>query len=56
MRSLKEDLSHIRDDTDETTMDRIHKENVKQGHDKYKTRIEVSKGNTKLKIDQFENM
>merc|ERR1712088_337280 len=25
LRSLKEDLSHIRDDTGETTMDRIHK-------------------------------
>merc|ERR1712203_715142 len=30
LRSLKEDLSHIRDDTGETTMDRIHKENVEQ--------------------------
>merc|ERR1712061_933406 len=56
LRSLKEDLSHIRDDTGETTMDRIHKENVKRGRDKYKTLREVRKGNTKRRVDQFENM
>ena len=28
----------------ETTMDKIHKENVKQGRDKYKTLREVRKG------------
>jgi hypothetical protein len=37
-------------------MDRIHKENVKQGRDKYKTLREVRKGNTKRRVDQFENM
>jgi len=36
--------------------DRIHKENVKQGRDKYKTLREVRKGNTKRRVDQFENM
>jgi len=56
LRSLKEDLAHTRDDTGETTMDRIHKENVKQGRDKYKTLREVRKGNTKRRVDQFENM
>lgn len=56
LRSLKEDLATTRDDTNETTMDRIHKENVKQGRDKYKTLREVRKGNTKRRVDQFENM
>merc|ERR1712165_500527 len=56
LRSLKEVLSHTRDETGETTMDRIHKENVKQGRDKYKTLREVRKGNTKRRVDQFENM
>ena len=37
-------------------MDKIHKENVKQGRDKYKTLREVRKGNTKRRVDQFENM
>lgn len=56
LRSLKEDLASTRDETGETTMDRIHKENVKQGRDKYKTLREVRKGNTKRRVDQFENM
>jgi hypothetical protein len=56
LKSLKDELSHTRDDTGETTMDRIHKENVKQGRDKYKTLREVRKGNTKRRVDQFENM
>jgi radixin len=56
LKSLKEDLAHTRDETGETTMDRIHKENVRQGRDKYKTLREVRKGNTKRRVDQFENM
>jgi len=56
LRSLKEDLANTRDDQRETTMDKIHKENVKQGRDKYKTLREVRKGNTKRRVDQFENM
>merc|ERR1712059_172784 len=56
LRSLKEDLVASRDNEAETTMDKIHKENVKQGRDKYKTLREVRKGNTKRRVDQFENM
>merc|ERR1739844_895382 len=54
LKSLKDELSFTRDDSGETTMDRIHKENVKQGRDKYKTLREVRKGNTKRRVDQFE--
>jgi len=56
LRSLKDDLANTRDDQQETTMDKIHRENVKQGRDKYKTLREVRKGNTKRRVDQFENM
>ena len=56
LRSLKDELSHTTVESGETTMDRIHKENVKQGRDKYKTLREVRKGNTKRRVDQFENM
>lgn len=56
LKSLKEDLDHTRTASAETTMDRIHKENVRQGRDKYKTLREVRKGNTKRRVDQFENM
>merc|ERR1719237_1347818 len=51
--SLKNELAVTQVDTGETTMDRIHKENVKQGRDKYKTLREVRKGNTKRRVDQF---
>jgi len=56
LKSLKDDLVHTRDETGETTMDRIHKENVKQSRDKYKKLSEVQKSNTKCRVDQFENM
>jgi len=56
LRMLKQDLAESRDETRETTLDKIHKENVKQGRDKYKTLREIRKGNTKRRVDQFENM
>jgi len=54
--ALKQDLAQSRDETKETAMDRIHRENVRQGRDKYKTLREIRKGNTKRRVDQFENM
>jgi len=56
LRMLKQELSETRDETKETTMDKLHKENVRQGRDKYKTLREIRKGNTKRRVDQFENM
>lgn len=54
--ALKQDLAQSRDETKETVMDKIHRENVRQGRDKYKTLREIRKGNTKRRVDQFENM
>lgn len=54
--ALKKDLAQSRDETKETAMDKIHRENVRQGRDKYKTLREIRKGNTKRRVDQFENM
>lgn len=54
--ALKQDLAQSRDETKETMMDKIHRENVRQGRDKYKTLREIRKGNTKRRVDQFENM
>ena len=34
---LKQDLAQSRDETKETALDKIHRENVRQGRDKYKT-------------------
>ncbi|KAK7072368.1 hypothetical protein SK128_006860 [Halocaridina rubra] len=56
LKALKQDLESTRDTEKETTMDKIHKENVRQGRDKYKTLREIRKGNTKRRVDQFENL
>ncbi|XP_058790179.1 moesin/ezrin/radixin homolog 1 [Phymastichus coffea] len=56
LKALKQDLAQSRDETKETIMDKIHRENVRQGRDKYKTLREIRKGNTKRRVDQFENM
>lgn len=56
LQALKQDLAQSRDETKETAMDKIHRENVRQGRDKYKTLREIRKGNTKRRVDQFENM
>ncbi|XP_017881266.1 moesin/ezrin/radixin homolog 1 isoform X4 [Ceratina calcarata] len=56
LKALKQDLAQSRDESKETVMDKIHRENVKQGRDKYKTLREIRKGNTKRRVDQFENM
>lgn len=56
LKTLKQDLAQSRDETKETAMDKIHRENVRQGRDKYKTLREIRKGNTKRRVDQFENM
>ncbi|XP_037078818.1 moesin/ezrin/radixin homolog 1-like isoform X3 [Pollicipes pollicipes] len=54
--ALKDQLAETRDDSKETQMDKLHKENVKEGRDKYKTLREIRKGNTKRRVDAFENM
>ncbi|XP_052849097.1 moesin/ezrin/radixin homolog 1 isoform X4 [Drosophila gunungcola] len=54
LKALKQDLAQSRDETKETANDKIHRENVRQGRDKYKTLREIRKGNTKRRVDQFE--
>lgn len=56
LKMLKQDLAQTLDETKETAMDKIHRENVRVGRDKYKTLREIRKGNTKRRVDQFENM
>lgn len=53
---LSKDLAAAKDDTKVTANDVLHQENVKQGRDKYKTLREIRQGNTKRRVDQFENM
>ena len=54
--SLTSDLASTRDDAKQTRLDLLHLENVKQGRDKYKTLRQIRQGNTKNRVEQFENM
>lgn len=53
---LSQELAENKDDSKVTKNDILHQENVRQGRDKYKTLREIRKGNTKRRVDQFENM
>lgn len=53
---LSKDLAAAKDDTKTTKNDLLHQENVRQGRDRHKTLREIRKGNTKRRVDQFENM
>jgi hypothetical protein len=56
LKLLQQDLALAKDDSKVTKNDVLHQENVRQGRDKYKTLREIRKGNTKRRVDQFENM
>lgn len=56
LQSLTSDLASTRDDAKQTLMDLLHLENVKQGRDKYKTLRQIRQGNTKNRVELFENM
>ena len=54
--SLTSELATTRDDSKQSHMDELHAENVKQGRDKYKTLRQIRQGNTKQRVEMFENM
>lgn len=53
---LGKDLETVRDSEQETEETRVARDNLRSGTDKYKTLREVRMGNTKRRIDNFENM
>jgi hypothetical protein len=56
LQKLSQELESAKDVTKVTRNDQLHKKNVEEGRDKYKTLREIRKGNTKRRVDQFENM
>ena len=56
LQKLSRELESAKDVTKVTKNDKLHKKNVEEGRDKYKTLREIRKGNTKRRVDQFENM
>jgi len=57
LEELGRDLETVKDEEEEETEEsKAYREVLKSGKDKYKTLREVRKGNTKRRIDNFENM
>ena len=56
MQSLTSELATTRDDSKQSHLDVLHAENMKQGRDKYKTLRQIRQGNTKQRVEMFENM
>ena len=54
---LREDIEQARDPSIPlSTLERQSKDNIATGRDKFKTLRQVRSGNTKRRIDRFENM
>lgn len=53
---LTKELDNARDERGITDYDVLHMENKRAGRDKYKTLRQIRGGNTKRRIDQYENM
>ncbi|KAL3120816.1 hypothetical protein niasHT_008108 [Heterodera trifolii] len=53
---LTKELDNARDERAITEFDVLHMENKRQARDKYNTLRQIRSGNTKRRIDQFENM
>lgn len=57
LEELGKELEEKKNEDNETDETKVHRENLRiSGADKYKTLREVRKGNTKRRIDNFENM
>ena len=53
---LRANLAMTKDEEKETEEDRQYKLLSEQGRDKFKTLRDIRSGNTKRRIDNFENM
>ena len=56
LQMLTRELEGVKDERGVTDYDVLHMENKKAGRDKYKTLRQIRGGNTKRRIDQYENM
>ncbi|XP_033127874.1 radixin-like [Anneissia japonica] len=56
LKQLGSELENAKDEDKVTNTDKLHQQNVRAGRDKYKTLKQIRAGNTKDRIDEFENM
>ncbi|KAK3749558.1 hypothetical protein QZH41_019699 [Actinostola sp. cb2023] len=53
---LSAELAQSKTQEGSSKLDSLHAENMKQGRDKYKTLKQIRQGNTRQRVDQFENL
>lgn len=56
LKSLQSKLEESFKQEEDTSIDKIHRINVMEGRDKYKTLADIRRGNTVRRIEMFENM
>ncbi|KAF7265433.1 moesin/ezrin/radixin homolog 1-like [Rhynchophorus ferrugineus] len=56
IKQLQMQLEETRKHSEETELDRIHRINLLEGRDKFKTLRDIRKGNTSRRVEMFENM
>jgi radixin len=56
LKTLSAELAATKVDSQVTRNDILHRQNVSQGRDKYKTLKQIRQGNTKQRVDMFEAM
>lgn len=56
LKELRKNLETVKDESKLTEADRQYKLISDQGRDKFKTLRDIRSGNTKRRIDNFENM
>ncbi|XP_062510344.1 radixin-like [Corticium candelabrum] len=56
LKTLSSELSESKDESKTSHMDKLHMDNKRKGIDKYKTLKLIRAGNTKQRVDQFENL
>ncbi|RZB40731.1 moesin/ezrin/radixin -like 1, partial [Asbolus verrucosus] len=56
LKILQDKLNETRNQTMDTELDKIHRVNLTEGRNKYKTLAEIRRGNTVRRVEMFENM
>lgn len=56
LKMLQSKLEATRSQEEETQMDKIHRANLLENRDKYKTLADIRRGNTVRRVEMFENM
>ncbi|CAG9824068.1 unnamed protein product [Phaedon cochleariae] len=56
LKMLQSKLNETRQQDKESDLDKIHRANLLEGRDKYKTLADIRRGNTVRRVEMFENM